>query len=86
MSLSKHQKWKIHYKIDVIMSIVLAICLIYLLPVIFFITKTFFKDTAFSETNLPETHNWGNFVLRISNDFWLGIINRIFGLGGSSIH
>lgn len=78
MSLNEHQKWKIHNKLDVIMCSVLAICLIYLLPVIFFISKAFFRG----ETYLPEIHNWVNFVLRMSNDFWLGIINRIFGLGG----
>ena len=79
MSLSEHQKWKIHHKIDVIMSIALTICLIYLLPVVFFISRAFFRG----ETYLLEIRDWGNFVLRISNDFWLGIINRIFGLGGS---
>ena len=78
MSLTEYQKWKIQHKIDVIIGIVLAICLIYLLPVIFFFSKAFFKG----ETYFLEMQNWLNFILRISNDFWLSIINRIFGLGG----
>ena len=79
MGLNEHQKWKIHHKLDVIISIVFAICLIYLLPVIFFICKAFFRG----ETYFPEMQNWVNFILRMSNDFWLGIINRISGLSGS---
>jgi hypothetical protein len=75
MSLTEHEKWKVHHKIDAILSIILLICLIYLLPIIFFICKAFFRG----QTYLPEMQNWLNFILRMSNDFWLGIIKRIFG-------
>jgi hypothetical protein len=70
VSLTEDQKWKVHHKIDVILNIGLSICLIYLLPVIFFICKAFFRG----ETYLPEKQNWVNFILGIANDFWLGII------------
>jgi len=70
VSATEHERWKFRHKIDVILSIVVSICLIYLLPAIFFICKSFFRG----EINLSEMGNWVNSVLRISNDFWFGLI------------
>lgn len=84
MAVNEHQKFKIHNRVDIILSTILLIGCVYLLPAVCFITAVFFKDMVFGQTNLSQIHDWGSLVLRISNDFWLSVIHRILSLFGST--
>lgn len=81
--VNEYQKFKIHNRIDIIVSSVLVICCIYLLPAVCYITSIFFKDMALGQTNLSELHDWGTLALRVSNSFWSGVIHRMLSLFGS---